>query len=290
MRLDGIFWRRVRFYTALAAVAGLYVLLFTVLRGVTPPEERRFPPRPGAAGQPLEVYVDPITVDPIREESEMRIYYNSSGYNWSEASRIDEPSPADLRIFISDGGSEQEIHFKPGDILATTTFRAELTGDFNSYPFDRYHTKLLIQAFKGERNTEVPLDLTVWEGVAAWAVRVDASERRLRRNEVELNFDIRRPRPLVFFAFIIYAIMIMIAVAAVVIGGMVFTGRRKIEATLVSALAGMTFALPAVRTIMPSAPPIGVRADVIVLLWTELAVAFGLGCFVYAWARRGPAP
>jgi len=71
---------------------------------------------------------------------------------------------------------------------------------------------------------------------------------------------------------------------------LVFSGIRRVEVTLMGALGAAVFALPALRNALPGAPPLGVRADLIVFLWAELATVIAFGFFVAAWAHRGPGP
>jgi hypothetical protein len=52
------------------------------------------------------------------------------------------------------------------------------------------------------------------------------------------------------------------------------------------ALAAMIFSIPALRGLMPGAPPFGVDADVLVLVWVQLAVILGLTLFVITWVSR----
>lgn len=54
---------------------------------------------------------------------------------------------------------------------------------------------------------------------------------------------------------------------------------------MTGALGGMLFALPAMRYAMPGAPPLGVRADLLVFLWAELAVTLALLLFLVMWAQ-----
>jgi uncharacterized protein DUF4436 len=37
---------------------------------------------------------------------------------------------------------------------------------------------------------------------------------------------------------------------------------------------------------MPGAPPLGIHADVLILVWVELAVILGLSLFVVTWVSR----
>jgi hypothetical protein len=84
--------------------------------------------------------------------------------------------------------------------------------------------------------------------------------------------------------------MIVVAVGSLTIGTLVFVGIRRIEVTLVGALGAIVFALPALRNALPGAPPLGVRADVLVFFWAELAAVIALSLFIAAWARRGAQP
>jgi hypothetical protein len=77
---------------------------------------------------------------------------------------------------------------------------------------------------------------------------------------------------------------------ALIIGGLVFVGVRRIEVTLVGALGAMIFALPALRNSMPGAPPLGVRADILFFFWAELGAIIALCLFMAAWARQGARP
>ena len=84
--------------------------------------------------------------------------------------------------------------------------------------------------------------------------------------------------------------MLVMMVCALIIGSLVFIGIRQIEATLVSALGAIIFALPAVHNALPGAPPLGVRADILIFFWAELGAIIALCLFITAWARRGAQP
>jgi len=66
---------------------------------------------------------------------------------------------------------------------------------------------------------------------------------------------------------------------------LIFLGRRRPEATLVGALAALVFVVPTLRNMMPLAPPLGVRADIAVFLWAELAAVIGVALLVWRWVR-----
>lgn len=78
--------------------------------------------------------------------------------------------------------------------------------------------------------------------------------------------------------------------AVLTISSLVFLGGRRIEVTLIGALGAMIFALPALRNALPGAPPLGVRADILIFFWAELGAVIALCLFISAWARQGSRP
>ena len=87
-------------------------------------------------------------------------------------------------------------------------------------------------------------------------------------------------------AFAFYAAMALIGLSGLTIGTLVFLGVRPVEATMTGALGAMIFSIPALRGIMPGAPPLGIHADALILLWVQLAVILGLTLFVITWVSR----
>ena len=75
---------------------------------------------------------------------------------------------------------------------------------------------------------------------------------------------------------------------AFAIGLITFVDARRAEATLIGAIAAIAFAMPVLRNALPGAPPLGVRADMFVFLWTELAAVIGLALVTFDWARTSP--
>jgi Domain of unknown function (DUF4436) len=82
--------------------------------------------------------------------------------------------------------------------------------------------------------------------------------------------------------------MFVLGCSALAIGLITFVDARRAEATLFGAIAAIAFALPVLRNALPGGPPLGVRADMFVFLWTELAAVIGLALVAFDWARTGP--
>jgi hypothetical protein len=129
--------------------------------------------------------------------------------------------------------------------------------------------------------------VTVWEGVLGFHLR-STQHAGSGPGEVRLSLEIRRSGAFTLFAFAAYGAMIVLGCCAFAIGLVTFVDARRAEATLIGALAAIAFALPVLRNALPGAPPLGVRADMFVFLWTELAAVIGLGLVTLDWARTGP--
>jgi hypothetical protein len=125
----------------------------------------------------------------------------------------------------------------------------------------------------------LPIHVTAWEGVLGFDVRAKSIATQ-RSDELQLQFAVSRTGAASFFGLAIYAAMLVMMVCALIIGSLVFIGIRQIEATLVSALGAIIFALPAVRNALPGAPPLGVRADILIFFWAELGAIIALCLFI----------
>jgi hypothetical protein len=195
-------------------------------------------------------------------------------------------------VRLSDGQEQRDIILRPEDMNQPHSgFINVSRGTIDSYPFDRYTAGLKIDAVgrgpPGPR-TALPLHVTVWDRLAAWDIRTMRYEPAAGGAGMDLGFAIRRPYQLRFFATTLYVAMALMGCAGITIGGLTFLGIRRVDTTFAAVLSAMTFSLPALRGLMPGAPPLGVFADGLVFLWAELAVVIGLSLVVITWARQPP--
>ncbi|MFO1204856.1 MAG: DUF4436 family protein [Burkholderiales bacterium] len=157
------------------------------------------------------------------------------------------------------------------------------------YPLDRYVSVMTFSASERAPDgteTALPIRVTAWEGLLGFDVEGQAVPTE-RPDELQIRFAIRRTGAVSFFGLAIYGAMIVMAICALTIGGLVFAGVRRIEVSLVGVLGAMIFALPALRNALPGAPPFGVRGDLLIFFWAELAAIIALCLIVWAWAHRG---
>ncbi len=273
----------------LAAIAYLGVLRSFDL--AERPSEHSFGAGPEIARR-LRIYLEPLSVDPVSEAVEVRVDF-APGQDLRGARP--DAADRDVVVILTTGDAVEERAFRAHEPMAPTTIRTSLTdGSIVRYPFDRYHAAIRVQAFEAtgailDSARPITQEVTVWGGVLGWHVQ-PSQEAGSAAADIHLRFLLRRVAAHVFFGLAAFGAMAVIASCSLAISFLVFLGRRKVEATLISALAALVFALPALRSLIPGAPPLGVWADLGVFLWAELAAVAGIALLVFSWARQGPAP
>ncbi len=271
-------------YAALALGVLVYVVVFVVMSRSVAPHSKHFVS--AGSAKPLYVYVDLVSINPTREEAQLRLWFaddaGAHGVHYSG------PPDRDIALRLSDADTERIVVFRAHQPMPPVDFSADLTGSENYYPLDRYKTIFYVSAFEGTRldnGRAIPLNVTTWEGLNDW--NTDTRRDLATVDGVLLGVDLARPSPIVFFAAVTYTAMALLGVSALTVGVLVFLGKRRVEVSLMSALGAMIFAIPALRNVLPGAPPFGVPADLLIFLWAEVAVVTGLSLFVWTWARRG---
>jgi len=242
----------------------------------------------GAASGVAQVmlYLQPIHIDVVNHSMQVRI---------SVVPLVEAKSTIadrDFLLKIQRGRQVEHVQIRAGQQLPEVTFDFDLQeGDVRDYPLDRYISVTTLASERTQNGTEIPLPIhvTVWEGVLGFDVKA-TSIRTRRPDELQLQFAVSRTGAVSFFGLAIYGAMLVMMFCALIIGSLVFVGFRRIEVTLIGALGAVIFALPALRNALPGAPPIGVRADILVFFWAELGAIMALCLFVAAWARQGARP
>jgi hypothetical protein len=275
----------------LIVAAATYVMVFVIAKTSIASKEQTFTSADARAGPALDVYLDVTAIEPVRQSMDLRldVATGSAAHGRQYFGRLDR----DVELRVSDGEAERDFQLRRGEPLTSAVFVTGLEGAVAGYPFDRYATTIELSATVLSGATArpaLPIRARVWAGVPGWRVDVTNVESSGANRELKLAVQSYRPAPLVFFVCVIYGLMVLVAVCAAAIGGLTFIGIRRLEVTLAGALTGMVFALPILRNAVPGAPPLGVNADVFILLWAEVAVLCGLTLFVTAWIQRGAKP
>ncbi len=276
---------------SISAIFVGYTALFSGFYSQPFGEEHAFQEQGNADRPPLDIYLEVLNVDPIRQAIQIRLDFSTKTgpYGLHFPGSPDK----DIVIQVSDGNDIQDVELQAKRPANSKTLQLDVRGAIGNYPLDRYDGAFWIKSFEGSAQAEgapVPIRLTIWEEIAGWDITTSIRPRAPGESGMPLNIEAQRPHSHIFFAFVVFAAMVLIAAGGLTIGVLVFLRIRKIEAALTGALAAMVFAVPALRNVLPGAPPLGIRADAFVFLWVEVALIVGLTLFIAAWARHGPPP
>lgn len=238
----------------------------------------------------LDVHLELFDLDASRLTATLHVsVVPGTGIRGARATSPDK----DLLLIIRVGDNVQDLAFPAQGRMGTVDLHVPIdTGSILRYPFDAYSSTMRWRAFEGTasaRGPELPLRFHTYETSPLF----DGSIRLAKTGspgDLTLALEVHRPLVIRWFASAIYLSMAAVGVSAVTIGFLLFTRSRRIEATLVGALCAMMFAIPAMRNTLPGGPPLGVAGDLMIFLWAELAVVFGLVLGVVTWIRDGVRP
>jgi hypothetical protein len=203
------------------------------------------------------------------------------------------PAERRMRLVITHDTAVEEIWIETNARPPTATFGVDLNeGNVADYPLDSYRADLRVKLFEDaipavDEAKPLAAKVTVWEGVLGFYLR-STENPDSAPGEVRLSIEIRRSGAFILFALAAYGAMVVLGSCALAIGLITFIDARRAEATLIGGIAAIAFAMPVLRNALPGAPPLGVRADMFVFLWTEVAAVIGLALITLDWARTGP--
>jgi len=174
-----------------------------------------------------------------------------------------------------------------------TTYQVDDAGSQFIYPFDVHHAE--IRAFvdrssngnsqellKEHLPVKVDTSLCSFEGYKINLIQGPDNAP----NYVNLKIELRRT--FAIKAFVVFLSFLMLAVS---IGFMLMVRKlMKSEAAPdINELAfgaALLFAFPAIRSIEPSVPPMGVLSDFFGFFWAETIVALSLIAYLHCWMKR----
>jgi hypothetical protein len=273
----------------IAAAAG-YLVLLHYFRVYETPLEQQFGATAGQAA--VQIYVEPISIDAHNRSMHAHVRLVASR---TLRERLVAAPDHSLFLILGQGDSAREILFPANQPVPTVTVDLDLSGgNVANYPFDTYRADLSVQCFAdalppATEAKALAAEVGVWEAVLGF--QLETAERPdSNPSEVRLHFDIYRSGGFALFALAAYGAMVVLGCAALTIGILAFMGVRRPDAPFVGALGAIVFALPTLRSALPGTPPLGVRADMLVFLWTEIAAVIAVALFVSTWARHGPRP
>ncbi|MGA1837492.1 DUF4436 family protein [Herbiconiux sp. 11R-BC] len=216
----------------------------------------------------------------------------------------------DLSVLITPVDGEQAITLKSGSIPSTSTINILAAGSIENWPFDRYEagypgdavaSGVVILAYKTVDGAKIDLPTRVvmngnvpgWNFDVGTVVRPDLGSVGSQNAEepiTAVTLTAYRSGSTLAFGFLLLGLLVVMPTLVLIVAILAFTGKRKVEATLMSWMGAMLFATIPLRTFLPGSPPIGSWIDFLIVLWVIVALVAGLGIYVAAWVRwNGPA-
>jgi hypothetical protein len=245
---------------------------------------------------PRHLYIesDIFDLDPIRFEAVLQVTVRPG----PELHGLRASAPAsDIVLTIRSGDIVQDLVFPANQAMTTREIRVELEeGTIQRYPFDRYTTTVYWTARQGnlsERGPIIPIRMRSYATSPGFSAHLTDGRSNARSTSfagVALAIDATRPVLIRWFATMLYISMLVVGIGALVVGSLMLARIRRVEPPLLGALAGMMFAVPVIRNALPGGPPVGITADLMVFLWSEIAVVTGLSLGIISWARFGNKP
>ncbi len=195
-----------------------------------------------------------------------------------------------------------------------------LEGAPYTFPFDTYLSRIYVQAVTVDADrvaNAVPLvaEILVPEGFVGWQIQlgypgadsVETAASFLKKDVEKANADYAAPSPSVIddgqswafmkmerafstkiIAILVLTLMVILAGLSVVASHDVQAGKRPNTFGMAGWLTGLLFAMPALRALLPGAPPLGSWIDILVFFWVEIATMISLATFVLFWVRQAP--
>ncbi|HEX6511629.1 MAG TPA: DUF4436 family protein [Chloroflexota bacterium] len=274
--------------------AVLGIVAFALLYGATirfyfsdvTARDATYTPGTGAGTNAMDVTATVLAVDTARNTATIRLTFTPRGSYAAGPDVLSKP----LRLSTNSTTGAQDRVLNAGRAVIPEEITIDLDGDVSDYPIDRYTGRIDLDFAEGATVQDVsgpavPIRLNFKDalrGLDAYPA-LDATSKD---GDVSLAVTITRSRTtMAFAAFIMFATALVTAVVVMLVSLMILQ-RRKFEFGMLGWIAGLLFALPAVRNIMPGVPSVGALSDYIVLFW---ALGFLVAAMVWVavvWVRN----
>ncbi len=198
-----------------------------------------------------------------------------------------------LTLLISDVDGPRTITFAAGQAPSVVSVKVITSGLVEQWPFDRYavsqmNIALAQTADDGTTLHTVPVSWQVSDRVPGWNVEFRGQPDSTNDEVLVTDVAASRSTSTVAFAIVLITLMLVLPALALTVAISAFRGRRKTEATLLSWIGAMLFAIVPLRGFFPGSPPIGSWVDYLVVLWVVAGLIAALVVFVAAWMRWVP--
>jgi hypothetical protein len=179
-----------------------------------------------------------------------------------------ESLPAEGATVFNSIGSIPTLIVRPKQIdQERTAFLAFQRGAVSDYPFDSYRVTIELAALAGtdtslaQATTRTVLPIRIEGSSVAAGTIVTATSKREPNGALDVTLSVSRSLVTRGWVLAMMAIYWALAILAASITYMIVRRRRPMETRMLAWLSAMVFALVALRTAAPGAPPVGTFLD-----------------------------
>ncbi|KAI9030245.1 hypothetical protein DFJ74DRAFT_702570 [Hyaloraphidium curvatum] len=236
-----------------------------------------------------------VSIDPVLGNLRMRFDWYPSGTFLRPGSVTRLARNVTITVGNQAAASHREGSTIPFSEAGTLLFN----GDVLEYPFDIHYSSIYLHAtttaVDGQQEV-VPIGLTLSGGAATYSLAPSFGVYEIYGvddpDTIEFMLQISRSTTTKFFAIVLGIVMWGLALtqAAIVLDKFFFRPARKIELGQLGVATGLLFALPGIRSAMPSAPPVGTVLDSATFFWAEVIVAVCAISQLWGWMLGWSAP
>ncbi len=242
------------------------------------------------AANRIDVDVSLLGVDPIKSEINLRFAPKPEG-TYAKGDHLTK----DLQFFTGIESGKAEVTLAKDRIPDSVTGSISISqGRVSDYPFD-VHSSDFYVFFENakDKKEEIPVAIHFYGAISGYNIDVD----NIPKAEFESTDSYMGLRVVVSRSVITKSFSIFLMIAMWLIGLVIFTMTmivvwqpRPIEFGMFTLIAGMLFALPAVRNLQPGVPPLGGLSDFLSFFWAETLVAISMPILFFTWLTRYKKP
>jgi hypothetical protein len=227
-----------------------------------------------------------------------------------------------LKLYVNNSPGQQEFEFPVGQGMTRIEATVPLEGDLNRYPFDRYESNIWLYADtppppqapqvsqvpqskapqpnhdlevadqelaldKDSLQKNLPVPLSISLSASTTGVKYTGEVVRNKDSTVtRVHLNVVRPFNVINTSITVMILMMGLALAVVAMVVNRITSRDKSDLLPLSLSISLIFGLPALRSIQPGVPTVGVLGDYFSFIWAELFVAASAIIMIWTWLIR----
>jgi len=238
----------------------------------------------------IEVTVSLLGVDPIKGDINLRFAPNPEG-TYAKDNRLAK----ELKFFTGIESGKSEVTLEKNRIPDTVTGSLSIiNGRVSDYPFDVHSSDFYLFFTNPKDETEeIPIVVNFYGAISGYNIDVDyVPKAEFESSDTYMGLRVTVARSVITKSFSVFLMIAMWLIGLVVftMTMVVVLQPRPIEFGMFTLIAGMLFALPAVRGLQPSVPPLGGLTDFLSFFWAESLVAVSMPILFFTWLTRYKKP